>query len=132
MIDWTKPIETVDGRKARKLRTELRELWHLVYVPSDSTGDVFLVNAEGFRCDDRKPKYPHHNPQFIRNVKVKKEGWVLMVPPTKTSFVTFTGPMYETKEKALEALEDFLMKMDYHSTLSLQPGIKPVYLKWEE
>jgi hypothetical protein len=133
VIDWTKPIETVDGRPARKLVTGVNELWHCVYVKTPGfIGDVYLVNHEGHRCDDRCTVSEKAN-QFIRNVKVKKEGWVLMVPPTKTSFVSFTGPMYATKEKALEALEEVLMKMDYHSALSFkQPGIKPVHLKWEE
>ena len=132
MIDWTKPIETVDGHKARKITTAQNELWNIVFVPGENFGDVFLVSAEGFICGDRTDLGAKRYP-FIRNVKVKKEGWVLMVPPTKTSFVTFTGPMYETKEKALEALEEVLMKMDYHSALSFkQPGIKPVYLTWEE
>jgi hypothetical protein len=83
MIDWTKPIETVDGHKARKLQTELHELWHLVYVPSDRTGDVFLVNAEGFRCDDRAI-YSKRQEPFIRNVRVKREGWVNIYAVYKT------------------------------------------------
>ncbi len=125
MIDWTKPIETVDGRKARKLRTELHELWHLVYVPSDRTGDVFLVNAEGFRCDDRALFSARQEP-LIRNVKVKKEGWVLMRPPVGTlinlSALLATNHVYASEEEARTAMYCY----------SVEPGTKPVHLKWEE
>jgi len=136
MIDWTKPIETVLGRKAtirheRKVGPTAKVFIVEIDPPAGGVlGFVYMLDELGRRCDDNAPI---DSPVFIRNVKVKKEGWVLMVLPTKTSFVTFSGPMYETREKALEALEEVLMKMDYHSTLSFkQPGIKPVYLKWEE
>jgi hypothetical protein len=74
MIDWTKPIETVDGRKARKITTAQNELWNIVFVPGENFGDVFLVSAEGFICGDRTDLGAKRYP-FIRNVKVKKEGW---------------------------------------------------------
>ena len=99
MIDWTKPIETVDGRKARKLQTELHELWHLVYVPSDRTGDVFLVNAEGFRCDDRAI-YSKRQEPFIRNVKVKRVAWCLVSP--KYCIIN-RAEYYRTEELAQKA-----------------------------
>ena len=81
MIDWTKPIETVDGRKARLVETHLENLWHIVYSDPDpescgSKHDVFLVNFEGYRCDDRVI-YSKRPAPFIRNVRVKREGWVV-------------------------------------------------------
>ena len=80
MIDWNKPIETVDGRKARLVETHLENLWHIVYANPDpdscrSKPDVFLVNFEGFRCDDRAI-YSKRQEPFIRNAPVKREGWV--------------------------------------------------------
>lgn len=75
MIDWNKPIETVDGRKARKIQTVQNELWNIVFVPGENFGDVFLINADGFICGDRTNLRQANRP-FIRNVRVKREGWV--------------------------------------------------------
>lgn len=80
MIDWDKPIETVDGRKARLVETHHKELWwHLVWAASDyeGPGDVYMVNAEGCRCDSRSIEMGLQTSQFIRNVPVKREGWVI-------------------------------------------------------
>lgn len=79
MIDWTKPIETVDGRKARRLREFVCEGGHCVHTWPDpkscvSKHDIFLVDDNGVRCDDRAI-YSKRQEPFIRNVKVKKEGW---------------------------------------------------------
>jgi hypothetical protein len=74
VIDWTKPIETVDGRKARRIITARIEQSHIIFVPSRDWGDTFLVNDSGFRCDDRALFSARQEP-FIRNVKVKREGW---------------------------------------------------------
>lgn len=76
MIDWTKPIETVGGRAARKITTVHKqiELWNIVFVPGENFGDVFLVNDEGFICGDRTDLSTRRE-LFIRNVPVKREGW---------------------------------------------------------
>lgn len=84
MIDWTKPIETVDGREARFIGPEplasLPEA-RIVHVKDRkhaplSCGDVFLVNNKGYRCDDRALFSARQEP-FIRNVRVKRVAWVL-------------------------------------------------------
>ena len=96
MIDWTKPIETVeDGQPARVMGLLSLAMAQspvkadengfepmMVWVEGQNNGgwgNVFLVNNEGFRCDDRALFSARQEP-FIRNVKVKKEGWVLMRP----------------------------------------------------
>ena len=81
MIDWTKRIQTVDGRKAKVL-TSITPVgsddpagW-AVYVaapPGGVFGHVFLVDGQGFRCDDDAPI---QRQQIIRNVLVKREGWI--------------------------------------------------------
>ena len=78
MIDWNKPIETVDGRKARIVYTTT-DLKHVLFVDGMTTseGDVSLVNDEGYRCDDRAI-YSKRQEPFIRNVRVKREGWALV------------------------------------------------------
>ena len=83
MIDWTKPIETVDGRAARLIETNATEpgIWHIVYVSSIADpygfGDVFIVNNEGYLCDDRTMGRKYSQEPIIRNVRVKREGWVV-------------------------------------------------------
>ncbi|MFN8996662.1 MAG: hypothetical protein ACK5X3_23785 [Pseudomonadota bacterium] len=81
MIDWDKPIETVGGRKAKLLSCVMPvggdySSGRAVYVeapPGAVFGDVFLVDEKGFRCDDSGREEPG---QIIRNVRVKREGWV--------------------------------------------------------
>ena len=84
MIDWTKPIETVDGRKAR-LVLHMDENQRIIYVNGmmSESGDVFLVNDEGYRCDDRAI-YSKRQEPFIRNARVKREGWVNIYGVYKT------------------------------------------------
>jgi len=72
MIDWTKPIETVDGREALKIPTVQLKLVHVVYTLPDpdscgSKHDVFLVDDSGCRCDGRAI-YSKSQEPFIRNV----------------------------------------------------------------
>ena len=96
MIDWNKPIETVDGRKARKIQTVKNELWNIVFVPGENFGDVFLINDEGCICGERtilRIRKP-----FIRNVRVKREGWVNIYA------------VHETKEDAEKACADLSRK----------------------
>ena len=78
MIDWTKPIETVDGRKAR-LVLHMDENQRIIYVNGmmSESGDVFLVNDEGYIYSKRQEP-------FIRNVRVKREGWVNIYGVYKT------------------------------------------------
>jgi hypothetical protein len=78
MIDWTKPIETVDGRKAR-LVLHMDENQRIIYVNGmmSESGDVFLVNDEGYIYSKRQEP-------FIRNVRVKREGWVNIYAVHKT------------------------------------------------
>lgn len=135
MIDWAKPIETVDGRKARLVETHLENLWHIVYVNPDpdsrgSKPDVFLVNFEGYRCDDRAIYIKRQEP-FIRNARVKREGWVLVKPysdgaphfgPVRFFAMFATQHIYATEEEAMSA------KAYYDNAA----GAKAVLFQWEE
>jgi len=82
MIDWTKPIETVDGRAARLVEANTETFEHIVYTYGER-GDVFLVTCEGYRCDDRA-MYSKRQEPFIRNVRIKREGWVNIYGVYKT------------------------------------------------
>lgn len=93
MIDWTKPIETVDGRAARLVEAVIEKLQHIVYVYGKSD-DVFLVDPEGYRCDDRITYMGKRQELFIRNVRVKREGWVNIYG------------VYKTEEEAKRACAD--------------------------
>jgi hypothetical protein len=116
MIDWTKPIETVeDGHPARvmgllSLAMESSPIEPdesgfepmMVWVYRDGKrgwGDVFLVNNEGFRVDDRALFSARQEP-FIRNVKVKKEGWVNLYRDKKGK-VFAGGTIHASKEEAI-------------------------------
>jgi hypothetical protein len=88
MIDWSKDIETTDGLSAYVLANNIEQMWICVCVKPDpdscgSRADVFLVDHEGFRCDDRALFSARQEP-FIRNVRVKREGWVNIYAVYKT------------------------------------------------
>ena len=129
MIDWTKPIETVDGRKARVIA-------HLPDPPGDSNdegyfvprmvcvesaicggfGDVFLVTDRGVRCDDTAWRARYSVPQirepFIRNVRGKREGWVL-----KREGINLLSDyrVFETEKAAKEAIssDEIVARMEW-------------------
>jgi hypothetical protein len=127
MIDWTKPIETVDGRKVNWV-ADLIEVGTVIYVypvSPGNPGDVFIVSQEGVRCDDRAI-YSKRQEPFIRNVKVKKEGWVLM-RPTIEALISLSGILAHTHVYPSE--EAARNGMDYYK---VEPGTKPVHLTWEE
>jgi len=78
MIDWKKPIETVDGRAAKVLsRGYWRngETYCVVQVENPETGDseILIVNPT--------TGYGHAaiaaSTTSIRNAPVKREGWVV-------------------------------------------------------
>lgn len=93
MIDWNKPIETVDGRAARVIahlpdppgdpNDEGYFVPRMVWVESARAhgfGDVFLVTDRGVRCDDTawraRPSVPQIREPFIRNARVKRKAWI--------------------------------------------------------
>lgn len=104
MIDWEKPIETVDGRKVTVCRAVISrsgEGAKVVYVappPGAVFGDVFLVDEKGFRCDDSAPEEPV---QIIRNVRVKREGWARVNSNNGLPFMI--GDIVFTDKAAAEA-----------------------------
>ena len=108
MIDWNKPVETVDGRKVKIIGRSPHASCGTVFLPMiiwvspeipGCVGNVFLVNNEGIRCDDRTV-YSGRQEPIIRNVKVKKEGWVLISP--KYGIVN-RMQIYRTEDQAQEA-----------------------------
>jgi hypothetical protein len=136
MIDWTKPIETVeDGQPARVLGLLSLAIPSLpiepdgpmmVWVESDRNGlgNIFLADNRGFRCDDRALFSARQEP-FIRNVKVKKEGWVLMRPSSASMDGRYLADdrVYASEAEAKSA------KANWYGA---DPGVKPVHLTWEE
>ena len=102
MIDWTKRIEAVDGRKARVIETIRLELWLLVWVASENEGpgDVYIVDVEGCRCDSRSIEMGLQTSQFIRNVRVKRVAWCLVSPQY---CIVKRKEYYRTEELAKEA-----------------------------
>ena len=93
MIDWTKPIETTEDRTPARVLGLLSLSMAsspltpdadgfepmMVWVQSDQArnggwGNIFLINNEGYRCDDRSLFSTRQKP-FIRNAPVKRVGW---------------------------------------------------------
>jgi hypothetical protein len=129
MIDWTKPIETMEGREVTYFQGASAAILsaRLVWVRSNKDtehGDVFLVDDEGFRCDDRAIYSARQEP-FIRNVKVKKEGWVLMRPSSASMDGRYLADdrVYASEAEAKSANANWY---------GADPGVKPVHLTWEE
>lgn len=126
MIDWNKPIETVAGRKARLVKTHQQESWHIVWVEAEGAGDVYLVDAEGRRCDGASIKAGLNRYQFIRNAPSKREGWVLRRPlgGLEGGVVAALAVRYvfPTENEAKEAMKYY----------TLPDGVVPVRMQWEE
>jgi hypothetical protein len=100
MIDWSKDIETTYGLSAYVLANNIEAGWICIVVKEGLRADeVFLVDSQGVRCDFRSLSDTPPNP-FIRNVKVKKEGWVLISP--KYGIVN-RMQIYRTEDQAREA-----------------------------
>ncbi|MCA3380190.1 MAG: hypothetical protein ING08_08095 [Roseomonas sp.] len=74
MIDWTKPIETVDGHPAKVISDDFRQLGgsvvRLVQYENEAHSTVSTVNELG-QCTCLSEA-------LIRNRTVKREGWVVI------------------------------------------------------
>lgn len=96
MIDWTKPIETMDGRPARVLAIDVKGDLPVVvatkYV-SRSYEDVDRYTLDGRNGDG--------GCQLFRNVKKKCKGWVAVVKAHTTSTNAHQSVSYfQTEEDA--------------------------------
>ncbi len=118
MIDWNKPIETVDGRAAKVLsRGYWRngETYCVVQVEDPETGDseILIVNPT--------TGYGHAalaaSLTSIRNVRVKREGWALV--RREHGAPVFSSDRVYSSKKAAE--EDYELK-----------GGIPAFITWEE
>ena len=95
MIDWDKPIETMEGHPARVISTDHRY--------SGENLAVIQIEHPGFSCVG----YYHQNgePTFgsvrIRNRKTKREGWI-NIYRTYNKF----GLIYNTEQEAKEVATD--------------------------
>jgi hypothetical protein len=111
MIDWTKPIETVDGREAKVLsRGYWRngETYCVVQVENPETGDseiliVYPITGYGHAAMAASTK-------TIRNVRVKRKAWIRLA----------VHDLYKADTK--EEIEAWITN----------PNYKAVYAEWEE
>ena len=70
-IDWTKPIEDMEGNPARVISEDYRTtsgFARIVQVELRGTSQVHAVDTKGFHTAFRN--------QQIRNSKTKREGWI--------------------------------------------------------
>jgi hypothetical protein len=90
MIDWTKPIETMEGWKAKVVSTDYKTISSTLYlVQMERPSGASILGW--YREDGR----PWETQTLLRNVKVKKEGWLNVFPNR------WVGTIYESKEVAL-------------------------------
>lgn len=73
MVDWTKPIETMDGRAARVLATDIRRgdefTIAITWPNADGTEGILLASEiGGTRSFPDEPQ--------VRNKSGKREGWI--------------------------------------------------------
>lgn len=141
MIDWTKPIEATEDRAPARVLGLLSLSMAsspltpdadgfepmMVWVKGDRNGgwgNIFLVNNQGFRCDDRALFSARQEP-FIRNVRVKREGWVLMRPSSASMDGRYLADdcVYDSEAEANSVRARWYVS---------DPGIKAVHLTWEE
>jgi len=129
MIDWNKPIETVDGRKVAVLMV------NAVHIGMTGAKPVAIVKIEGGREDGSEwfSTYPMCGivppnldiPQLL-NVRVKREGWVLRRPlgELEGGVVAALAVRYvfPTENEAKEAMKYY----------TLPDGVVPVRMQWEE
>ena len=90
MIDWTKPIETMEGWNAKVVSTDYKTISSTLYlVQMERPSGASILGW--YREDGR----PWETQTLLRNVKVKKEGWLNVFPNR------WVGTIYESKEVAL-------------------------------
>lgn len=94
MIDWDKPIETVEGRPARVISTDHRY--------SGETLAVIQIEHPGFSCvgyyhQSGEPAFGSVN---IRNRKTKREGWVNVYPTMVEDEGRVITCIYTSEEEA--------------------------------
>jgi hypothetical protein len=90
-IDWDKPIETTDGFPARVISKDYRDgAMTLVVVQAELKHGSYILrfSQEGIRM---------YHSTAIRNVKVKREGWI------NISQGLHRGLIFDTEASAKEA-----------------------------
>ena len=105
-IDWTKPIETVEGHPARVLSTDHRHHQNtLTVIQIEYPGRSSI----GFYCQNGEPALGSLR---IRNRKTKREGWINVYRDN------YASDIFGSREEAL-----------LHSRSNIIDTIK---IEWEE
>lgn len=108
-IDWTKPIETLEGYPARVISTDYRDgstTLMVVQVDSENTSFILRFTKDGIRM--------YHSVN-IRNRKTKREGWVNVYRSSRGEVPV--GAVYPTKGQAEENNTD---------------AVATIKIEWEE
>jgi hypothetical protein len=100
MIDWTKPIETMTGLPAKVISNDYRssdwKIRKVLQVEDKSNSFTLIVDEEGF------PSLIGN--QCIRNVKVKKEGWLAIYAGQESNGTKRCSFIYEALEDVMFAV----------------------------
>ena len=113
MIDWDKPIETVDGHSAKVISRDYRHR---------DRGVCVLVQIEAER-NSRAATYtfagsPIYLTPQLRNRKIKREGWVNVYPTMVEDEGRVITCIYKSEEEA--------------KTIASKDVIATVKIEWEE
>ena len=100
MIDWDKPIETVEGWPAKVLSATYRinyEPFFVVQIECDNGGWSRVVILD----NDGRVRQGVYSTK-IRNVLVKREGWMAVYRHKIVEGVRGASPIYETREECVQ------------------------------
>lgn len=109
MIDWSRPIQTRDGRKARVLATDFKGRRNPIVIAVENGGYESILHCAkdgGNACD-------------IINAPTKRKGWVNVLKETSSYGNPITqGVIFQTHDEAIENPR--------HSVIATVP------IEWEE
>ena len=97
MIDWNKPIETLGGNPAKVVSTDFRQACGAVFVAVQIEHNAFSFIGKY----DQKGKPDFFSPS-IRNVLVKREGWMAVYRDKIREGVRDSSPLYDTLEECMK------------------------------
>lgn len=96
MIDWTKPIQTRDGRPAELLKIGRISsgATHLVFIKGENNDDAFWAHEDGVIY----PELPKNEDIINVPVKHKRKVWINMYEDTEACASSFTYSSRKTAD----------------------------------
>lgn len=96
-IDWTKPVETKDGRKVRVLATDIPGEFPVWAAVGSAAPNFSTYTLDGYVYDEKRP-----SPMDVVNTPVKKSGWINLYPTMSSYAIANSSMVYEDRRHADE------------------------------